>query len=249
MSRNGILELGAAPPLAARAQTAVKRPDLTLDVLFERHHESLWRLALRMAGNTLDVGSLGALSPDRQRNALRTWIADRDLPPPATSHVQQVCALLETAPDATACVDWPGAQIRRYRNRLYAMRPLAPPPRDFEDRITPDSSLALPAGLGELRLDTVPGEGLDRERCGERLTVRFRSGGEALRPLGSAHRRELRKLCQESGVVPWMRDRLPLVYAGERLIAVADLWFEHDLSAGQGRPGLRLSWRGHPPLY
>jgi hypothetical protein len=37
------------------------------------------------------------------------------------------------------------------------------------------------------------------------------------------------KLLQESAVLPWWRERLPLVYAGEKLVAVADLWIVMNL--------------------
>ncbi|NNF67703.1 MAG: tRNA lysidine(34) synthetase TilS, partial [Gammaproteobacteria bacterium] len=91
--------------------------------------------------------------------------------------------------------------------------------------------------------------GLDPQQCANNLLLRFRAGGEKLRPVGGKHRRELSKLFQEAGVVPWMRDRIPLVYAGERLAAVADLWLEQDLVVAPGDPGLGLTWKMHPPLY
>jgi hypothetical protein len=43
-----------------------------------------------------------------------------------------------------------------------------------------------------------------------------------------------------------MRDRLPLVYAGERLVAVADLWVAADASS---EPGTSVCWDGRPELY
>ena len=63
-----------------------------------------------------------------------------------------------------------------------------------------------------------------RPLCRAVLELRFRSGGEEIKPIGQAHTRKLKKLLQEEGVVPWMRDRLPLLYSGENLlVAVADL--------------------------
>ena len=49
-------------------------------------------------------------------------------------------------------------------------------------------------------------------------------GGEEFKPVGQSHTRKLKKLLQEEGVVPWMRERLPLLYSGGELVAVADLW-------------------------
>ena len=52
------------------------------------------------------------------------------------------------------------------------------------------------------------------------LVVRRRRGGERLRPQRRARTMTLQHLCQSLGVLPWMRDALPLLYAGEDLIAV-----------------------------
>ena len=40
------------------------------------------------------------------------------------------------------------------------------------------------------------------------------------------------------------RDRVPLLYSGERLIAVAGLWIDAAADAAPGEPGLRLQWHG-----
>ena len=43
-----------------------------------------------------------------------------------------------------------------------------------------------------------------------------------------------------------MRDRLPLVYAGEQLVAVGDLWMAADAVSS---PGVALRWSGRPALH
>uniref|UniRef100_UPI002148CA95 tRNA lysidine(34) synthetase TilS n=1 Tax=Tahibacter caeni TaxID=1453545 RepID=UPI002148CA95 len=68
------------------------------------------------------------------------------------------------------------------------------------------------------------------------LTVRFRRGGERLRPHDDTHTRELRDLLQLAGVPPWQRGFLPLVYAGDELLAVADLWHTARAEALFGGP-------------
>ena len=46
--------------------------------------------------------------------------------------------------------------------------------------------------------------------------------------------------------MPWMRDRLPIVYSGERLVAVGDLWLAEEAVA---RPGVSVRWIGRPALH
>jgi tRNA(Ile)-lysidine synthase len=111
------------------------------------------------------------------------------------------------------------------------------------------ATVELGAGLGRLLLDPVTGSGLRLQSLGERLEVRFRAGGESLRPVAGRPRRALRNLFQEAGIVPWMRPRLPLLYCGGKLIAVADLWLDADFAAGPGEEGLQPRWENRPGLY
>ena len=79
--------------------------------------------------------------------------------------------------------------------------------------------------------------------------LRFRKGGESLRPSLARPRKRLKDLCREAGIVPWMRERLPLVFVGEQLVAVADLWIDADFAAEAGRPALKPVWTGRPQIY
>jgi tRNA(Ile)-lysidine synthase len=78
------------------------------------------------------------------------------------------------------------------------------------------------------------------------LSIRMRKGGEEIKPLDQTHTKKLKKLLQEEGVVPWMRERLPLIYADEKLVAVADLWIAADAAS---EPGTALCWDERPELY
>lgn len=82
--------------------------------------------------------------------------------------------------------------------------------------------LALGPGLGTLHLEPVARGGFPLAEVGP-LQVRFRSGGESAKPHGR-RTRPLKKILQDYGVPPWLRDHVPLVYAGDRLLAVADLF-------------------------
>ena len=72
------------------------------------------------------------------------------------------------------------------------------------------------------------------------MQLRFRRGGERLKPAGSAHTRELRDLLQGAGIPPWQRARLPLVFRGAQLWAVADLWRCHEAADWLTRHALAL---------
>jgi tRNA(Ile)-lysidine synthase len=97
--------------------------------------------------------------------------------------------------------------------------------------------LDLP-GIGQLRLRETMGAGLPITALGDAtLTVRFRQGGERFHPAGRPHGQELKKLLQEAGIPPWERDRLPLLYSDEKLLAVVGLGVAADPVAGPGETG------------
>ncbi len=192
----------------------------------------------------LDVGGLLGLSPARQRNALRMACRHSGLPTPPGAALEAVLAdLLPARDDALPQVAWPGAEARRYRGTLYLMPPLPEPPR--EALRFPGDALALPGELGSLVLEDSDGPGLLPALVADGLTVRWREGGERLRIAADGRTRALKKLLQESSIVPWMRARLPLVYAGDTLVAVADRFLAAEATA---TPGVKIRWLDHPAV-
>ena len=91
--------------------------------------------------------------------------------------------------------------------------------------------------------------GMPESWAREGLEIRFRIGGERFRPAGDAHHRSLKHWFQQRGVVPWMRDRIPLLYRGGRLIAVADLVLADEAArAAPAEPRWRVRWLDHPRI-
>jgi len=142
---------------------------------------------------------------------LRQWLRELGFDEPAHFHVAELERQLGAPDDRTPCLTFEQTQLRRYRDLLYAMRPLPPVPPDWEIAWN-GAPLDLPGG-GRLELE--PARTLHPA-----LTVRHRRGGERIKLAGAVHTRELRALLQEAAVPPWRRERLPLVYAGDALLAV-----------------------------
>lgn len=199
----------------------------------------------------LDVAGLRKLAPPRQRNVLRFAIRASGLPPaPATGLSRVQDELLTAREDAAPLVSWSGAQVRRFRQTLYLLPETAFEPRTDAPLLTGDGrAVEAGASLGALRLLPVtPGEGpgLDSRIVANGLHLRFRAGGERIRPFGRRESRPLKKLLQEQGVVPWMRQYVPLLYAGEKLAAVADLWIAAECAQ---ETGFRVYWENRPALF
>ncbi|HFC52901.1 MAG TPA: tRNA lysidine(34) synthetase TilS [Gammaproteobacteria bacterium] len=198
----------------------------------------------------VSIVHLKRLDPGRQRNVLRYWIRRSGLPLPDTAHLQRIIEeVLPAAADGAPRVAWPGAEIRRYRDRLYALTPL--PEHDNSRILEWDLAEPMPLpGGAVVRARQVAGRGVKRQLCSEaRVTVRFRQGGERCRPAGRGHTRSLKKLLQEHGVPPWHRERLPLIHLDGKLAAVAGLFVCEPFQARDEEPGLEFSWEPPAPAF
>lgn len=187
---------------------------------------------------TLSVEALQALTPPRRRNLLRHWLRCRGLPLPDTRHLQRIeQEVLPARPDAEPRVCWPGAEVRRYRDDLYALPPLTPPPAT--ELAWPQPEPLVLADGRTLTMRACTGQGLSAARCaGARVTVRFRAGGERCTPAGRGHTHELRKLFQEAGVPGWERERVPLLFVDGMLAQVVGYWLCEPFAAAAGETAL-----------
>lgn len=171
---------------------------------------------------------------------LRRWLRSLGLPEPTHYQVAElVRQLAEAGEDRQPCVRWPGIELRRYRDLLYALAPLQLPAADWNAAFDGDA-VDLPGGLGRLRLVDDGGRPV---RLDAPLSIRFRRGGESLRLATGGPTHELRDLLQEAGIPPWQRGRLPLLLdRGQRVLAVGDLWLSDAGAARFAEIGARLEW-------
>lgn len=168
------------------------------------------------ARGCLSVPVLRELSPPRQRLLLRHWLQAGGALPPAAAVLERLRAdMLAARDDAMPRVAWRGAEVRRHRDRLYLLPPASVLPLDW----SADWDGAQPLRLPDGRWLAAAGEGGPARAW----RVRYRQGGERLRPCPGQISRELRTWLQEQGVPPWERERLPLVLDGEDVVGVGDL--------------------------
>jgi len=234
------------PATAASLATSAGLCGEVSELLEECADADLAALTGDAADGTLPVAALAALSGPRRRNLLRRWLRRQGLTTPGRRHLKRIeVEAIGAAPDRVPCVAWPGGEVRRYRGRLIAARPRAAIETAAVQAWDPDVPLKL--GHGTLLAVPVTGAGVACAALSAGvLTVRHRQGGERLRPAGRAHSHPLKKLLQEAGVPPWRRAALPLLYIGEQLAAVADLWVVADFAAAAGEKGLLLTWEEEP---
>jgi tRNA(Ile)-lysidine synthase len=193
---------------------------------------------LKKAGKgPLSVQALLALPRPRRNNALRYWAARGGFEtPPFDALARLEREVLRARPDASPQLAWGSCELRRFRDALYLMPRLPPPPEGLSLEWDGRGELRLPPGCGVLAA-------VKPARAELPLRVVFARGGERLKPAGSRYTRTLRNLFQEEAVPPWIRERLPLVELDGALAAVADRWETAALKALRARHGCRYEWR------
>ena len=176
----------------------------------------------------LELSALSALSEARQRNALRHWLAGVTRLPD-TAHWTGWQALRDARADAQPVWRLEGGELQRHAGRLYWLS---------GDWLQPVAEQDWPADGVLARNGRVwlAGQG-GATALPAGLQIRYRQGGEQL-TLPGRGRRDLKRLLQEAGLPAFVRQRLPLLYAGDQLLAVANL---SQLSA----TGWQLDWQ--PP--
>lgn len=191
--------------------------------------------------NVLSIDELVKLPVNKAKYILFSWLRNLDYPVPNSRIMENIITQLVNASwDSEACIRWNDAEIRRYRDKIYAMRPLSTHDPDITHTWNVNEPLKVASGILSAR--KVTGEGIDTTLVrNDIVMVKYRHGGEHIQPYGKAHRCELKKLFQEIGMPPWLRDRIPLIYLEDKLIAVSDLWIDTSFHAKQNHEGWAIS--------
>jgi tRNA(Ile)-lysidine synthase len=162
---------------------------------------------------SLELAPLAQLSVARQRNALSCWLEPLTRLPD-TDHWSGWEDLRDASGDACPVWRLADGELHRAGGRIWWLsgcwlRPL-PVAGAWQ---APASPLAIPDN-GVLSLTGQIPDGP--------FQIRYREGGEVMALPGRGHR-DLKRLLNESGVPSFVRGRLPLLYKGDQLLAVANL--------------------------
>ncbi|WOX40356.1 tRNA lysidine(34) synthetase TilS [Serratia marcescens] len=220
----------------ARSASLCAEQEQLLDELLAEPLQSL--LA---ADRSLAIDGLSDCSPVRRFALLRRWIALFNVTMPAREQLQRLWEEVALSrEDAEPQLQLGAYQIRRFRGRLHLLPPLAAL-RGVHLLWRPDEPLTLPDGLGQL----VAGEGdlaLRAPLLSQQISIRFGGVQGAVRIVGRAHSRPIKKLWQELGIPPWQRDRIPLIYYDEQLIAALGAFVCEAGQVAEGERPWRLRW-------
>lgn len=191
----------------------------------------------------LDARAWSTLSDGLRAPVLERWLRERGLPAPNYAQCTELRRQIDHAQtDRVPCVAWAGATVHVWRGSLHASLPVESLLPDWHARWN-GAPLCLPAKIGVLALhDTATDTTAQGAAFDPTLQIRFRRGGEHIKPDGNPHTRELRDLLQQASIPPWQRDRIPLIFHGDELIAVGDLWISAAGKSLLDARGVRIKW-------
>ncbi|TSA17008.1 MAG: tRNA lysidine(34) synthetase TilS [Betaproteobacteria bacterium] len=224
-----------------RAARHLAEASRTLDLLAEDDAKRA------LQDGTLEVAELRRLGSARSKNLLRWLLQRQGAAAPEADRLQEALRqLLEAGDDASVRVALGASELRRYAGRAYLLPSLPQPPADLRCEWDGKRLWSLPQLGGALHFERRTGAGLGRLRVGEfGLNLRLRQGGEKLRLRAKGSTRSLKNLLQEMRLPPWERERLPLIYCADTLVAVPGLGVASGWEAGAGESGWQISWRPH----
>ena len=195
----------------------------------------------------LDLQRLDALDLMELCRLLRHWLMAHGKTVPGRDRLREFARqLLDSAEDRAPLLRTAHLELRLFRRQLHLLPPLADPDGNWRGQLEPGGELLLPQQGRLMSRRLARGTGLAPPRAGI-WSVRLRQGGERARPTGRAHSQSLKKLLQEQAVPPWWRERLPLLFDGEELAAVADLWPCEGHRRQAGEMAYEILWQPNFP--
>lgn len=198
-------------------------------------------------GNRLELAQLKRLGSARAKNLLRWLLLQQGQAAPETDRLQEgLRQLFAARDDAAVRIELGATELRRYSGWAYLLPALSDPPADFRREWDGARAWPLPELGGTLRFTRRLGAGLACARvCAPGLSVSLRLGGEKMRLQAMGSTRSLKNLLQEARMPPWERERLPLVYCSDTLVAAPGLGVASGWEAGAGEAGWLIRWRPH----
>lgn len=241
-----ILEQRWAGVSAQLAKTAARMQE-TDNLLLEFAAEDWQQLNPEKArtGYRVHLASLKNLSRSRRQNTLRYGFSLYGLSMPESDHWEQIEHQF-FSPQASlsrACVRWGNTELRQFAGFLYLQMVTPefiasdkPVQWDMEQDLNLDSAGSLKilddksAHMSGITLPKLPYE------------VRWRQGGERCTPVGRQQSQIVKKLLQEYSLETWLRDRVPLIYFSDELIAVGDLWVNQSTPVVDNSEMVTFQW-------
>lgn len=202
------------------------------------------RQAVAKTSSAINIDVICNFSNARKKNLIAFWLKKIGMNLPASRHLNQIMTnVLDSEEDKEPCVNWNGVEVRRYRNMLYAIKPLSVHDRSM--RYEWDINQPFLLSDESLVASSEKGKGISKKRIENKIVeIRFRQGGEKIRPENQSISKSVKHLFQEKGVLPWCRDRIPLIYIDNQLALIPGFCMDEKFAAKNNEASWDISWTG-----
>jgi tRNA(Ile)-lysidine synthase len=193
--------------------------------------------------NTLSISQLQQLSQQKQSLVVRAWFNQQGLKMPSAGFISAIFTeVIHAKTSAEPSLKKAGLVIRRYQDTLYCLKDL-PGFKNLAGLVWQaiENKVILPDNSVLVRYPAHDGIPLSLWQQ-THVTVRFRQGGEKMRLTGRQGQHTLKNLFQAAQIPPWQRDKIPLLYFDDQLVAVANLWLSSEVQAADDKLCYRIDW-------
>ena len=198
--------------------------------------------------NKLQIEELRKLSFPRARNLLRYSFAQQGVILPSAVKLEDILGqLLSSRLDTKLHIMFGDTEIRCFRGSIHVRRASVLPNKKWKFVWKGEKQLAISELRGSVKFMCKKGRGINLQKLKEGpVIIRFRLGGERIRPDCNRPRRSLKNLLQEASFPLWERESLPLLFSGEHLVWAPGIGVDCGFQAGVSDLGLIVSWHPDP---
>lgn len=145
----------------------------------------------------------GEIHEGHEKNIIRQLILKNKLDLPSEKVLNEIVKIYHTPADKNPIVRWGNNQCRKFKHQLYFSK--------IPQKNTP---LLTPKNITWLK------KYLPYDITDKNIVIKYRTGGEKILLNNQLHHKSLKNLFQEWGIPPWERDKIPLIYYKNKLIAI-----------------------------
>lgn len=204
-------------PSAAKSMSrSAKLCGQTIQILQQTIANDLSKVILQ--DETLDIPQLNKFNFIRQTEIIRHWLMQKNISLPSEKKLLEILTtVINARRDANPYVKWKNGEVRRFRNGLYAFNHHHAN-NDLPLTWNLKTPLKLPLTSRFLSAQKKHGKGLLLPTFSN-LDVKFNVRGLRCK-ITDGPTRTLKNLFQEWKVPPWERPHVPLLFHGDKLVAI-----------------------------
>ena len=157
---------------------------------------------------------------------------------------QIINTLINSDQEKSPCVNWNNTELRRYKTLLYASDLTNTYDSNFE--INWDTASPLSIEGETLIAKETEGKGIAKKSIKDaKIIIRYRHGGEKIYSNSLKQSKSIKQLFQEHNVLPWLRNKVPLIYINEKLAVVPGFCVDRNYLANKNETSLDIQWSGY----